>query len=508
MRYSYSRIECWKNCPYQYKLRYIDKLQTLPEQNADNPLYLGTAIHTAFETGKVEDAIKSYRSNYRVITDANITEEIKLEYLIPKVLELLPEAECEVEIKTNDFIGYIDRLVYLFTDEQGIKHYEIWDYKYSNNVNHYLESGQLHIYKYHFELTHPNCVVDHLRYVFIPKINIRQKLKAKPPETIIEFRNRVREHLEAAEIKIVEIDYDSNRIQEFKDDCKRNACSTTFPKNQTRLCDWCAYKKYCESNGQEDWMIINNIGEENMNLPENKKRELKKEKLTQLPDLFIYGASYVGKSTFYDSLDNVLFINTDGNCDMYQNPSIYIGKTVQMNGRMKIEKSAWQNFLDVIEELEKKENTFKYIALDLVEDLREHCRVHMCDKLKIAHESDSNYSKGWDMVTTEYNQAIKRIKAAGYTVLYVSKEVTKDVTPKGGTPYTTYNPNLPEKTANMLAGTVKLTCRISVDEKGERWLNLKPNVHEFGGGRYNFKVDKCKLSVAELLKAINEADTK
>ena len=147
MRYSYSRIECWKNCPYQYKLRYIDKLKTLPEQNADNPLYLGTAIHTAFETGSVEDAINSYRSNYRIITDAHITEEIKLEYLIPKVLELLPTAECEVEVKTDDFIGYIDRLVYLFTDEQGIKHYEIWDYKYSNNINHYLESGQLHIYK-------------------------------------------------------------------------------------------------------------------------------------------------------------------------------------------------------------------------------------------------------------------------------------------------------------------------------------------------------------------------
>ena len=143
-----------------------------------------------------------------------------------------------------------------------------------------------------------------------------------------------------------------------------------------------------------------------MNLPENKKRELKKEKLTQLPDLFIYGASYVGKSTLFDSLDNVLFINTDGNCDMYQNPSVYIGKTVQMNGRMKVEKSAWQNFLEVIEELEKRENTFKFIALDLVEDLREHCRVYMCDKLKIAHESDSNYSKGWDMVTTEYNQAV------------------------------------------------------------------------------------------------------
>ena len=260
MRYSYSRIDCWKKCPYQYKLRYVDKLKTLPDQKADNALYLGTAIHTGFETGSVEEAIKDYRSHYYIITDENITEEIKLEYLIPKALELLPEAECEVEIKTDNFIGYIDRLVYLFTDEQGIKHYEIWDYKYSNAIDRYLESGQLHLYKYYFEKTNPNVCVDHLRYVFIPKVSIRQKLKAKPPETLTEFRERVKEHLDAGEIKIVEIVFDSTRIQEFEDDCKRNACSVSvgeFPKNPTRLCNWCEYQQYCESEGQIDWMIIN-----------------------------------------------------------------------------------------------------------------------------------------------------------------------------------------------------------------------------------------------------------
>jgi hypothetical protein len=440
-------------------------LKTLPDQAPDNPLYLGVAIHEAFETGHLDEAIESYRSNYYSLDNDNINEEIKLEYLIPKVLELLPEAECEVEIKTDDFVGYIDRLEYLFTDENGIRHYSIWDYKYSNNIEGYLNSPQLSIYKYYFEKTHPGCVVDHLKYVFVPKIKIRQKLKTKPPETIVEFRQRMLEHLEASEIKIIEVDYDENSVTQFQLSCQLLKEVKSFPKNPTKLCNWCQYQKYCESNGSVNWMIINDVKEDSMNLPENKKRELKKEKLTQLPDLFIYGASYVGKSTLFDSLDDVLFINTDGNCDMYQNPSVYIGKTVQMNGRMKIEKSAWQNFLDLIEELEKRENTFKYVALDLVEDLREHCRVHMCDKLKIAHESDSNYSKGWDMVTTEYNQAIKRLKAAGYTVLYISKEVTKDVTPKGGTPYTTYKPNISEKTADMLAGTVKLTCRVFVDER-------------------------------------------
>jgi hypothetical protein len=57
----------------------------------------------------VEAAVENYRSNYYVLTDLHINEEIKLEMLIPKVLALLPEAECEVEISTDDFKGFIDR---------------------------------------------------------------------------------------------------------------------------------------------------------------------------------------------------------------------------------------------------------------------------------------------------------------------------------------------------------------------------------------------------------------
>lgn len=252
MKFSYSRLECFTNCPYQYKLRYIDKLKTLPDQSASNALYLGTAIHEAFETGNLEDAINSYRSNYYMLTDEHINEEIKLEYLIPRVLELLPEAECEIEISTEDFIGYIDRLVYLYTDKDNIKHYSIMDYKYSNNINRYLESKQLHIYKYYFELTHPNTVVDSLYYVFVPKISIRQKKS----ETLHEFRQRLKENLESGEIKIIEIDYDSDSISQFIKCCQQLKTVKSFPKNPTKLCGWCQYQEYCESDGQVDYMIL------------------------------------------------------------------------------------------------------------------------------------------------------------------------------------------------------------------------------------------------------------
>ena len=508
MKFSYSRVECFANCPRQYKYRYVDKLKTLPDQSPDNALYLGTALHLGLETGSVDAAVATYMSNYTLIDDYNINEIIKLEYVLPIALKKLPDGLCEVEITTDDFRGYIDRLCPTYIDSDGIQHWDLYDYKYCSNEERYKTSKQLHIYKYYYELTHPGNVIDHLYYLIIKKVNIRQKLKAKPPETLNEFRNRLMEHLEASQIFLMEVEYADNSISQFKGCCQYLKVAKSFPKNETKLCDWCEYKEYCRSDGKIHWEIINDYWEDEMKLPENKKKDLKKEKLTELPSIYLYGESYVGKSTFFDSFDNILFLNTDGNNDMYTNPSLFIGNTSTMNGRIKQDTLAWEHFLDTINELEKRENTFKHIVLDLVEDFREYCRVYMCQKLKIAHESDSAYSKGWDMVTTEFNQAIKRLKAAGYYVHYISKELTKDVTPKNGVPYTVYRQNIQEKTAKMLEGTVKLTARAFADDRGERWIDLTSNVHKAGGGRYIFKVDKCKLDKNELLKAINEAELK
>ena len=44
-RFSHSRVECATKCPYKYKLKYKDKLTTLPDQEPNNALYLGLGSH-------------------------------------------------------------------------------------------------------------------------------------------------------------------------------------------------------------------------------------------------------------------------------------------------------------------------------------------------------------------------------------------------------------------------------------------------------------------------------
>lgn len=245
MRFSYSNISTFGNCPYQWYLKYIEHLKTLPETNADNALWLGLGLHKGIECG-VEAGIAEYKSHFNIITDENINWITQLEYQIPRVIDLLPrDGEHELEVKTDKFVGYID---YVCGDT-------LYDFKFSNNIDSYLESPQLSIYKHYLEKVRPDIKINHLKYVFVPKIQIRQKFKAKPPETLTEFRARLKEHLEASEIKIIEVPFKESFITDFETCCDIVAGCKEFPKNPTRLCDWCQYQAYCESNGQEDWMI-------------------------------------------------------------------------------------------------------------------------------------------------------------------------------------------------------------------------------------------------------------
>ena len=92
-------------------MRYLQRLNTLPPDEADSPLILGTALHTGIEES-LEAAVKKYCSSYPIITDEHINEVIKLEHVIPLARAGIPPGGAfEVPIMDKDFVGYIDYLV-------------------------------------------------------------------------------------------------------------------------------------------------------------------------------------------------------------------------------------------------------------------------------------------------------------------------------------------------------------------------------------------------------------
>lgn len=214
-----------------------------------------------------------------------------------------------------------------------------------------------------------------------------------------------------------------------------------------------------------------------MILPKAERRQVGQ---TTKRKLWIYGGAFSGKTTFMDSAPMPLNLNTDGNIQFVTMPFIPIKDTYE--GRIKV--LAWDNFKKTIDELEKKDNDFKTIIVDLLEDTYESCRLYMYDKLGISHESDDSF-RAWDKVRTEFLSTIRKLMNLDYEniVLISHEDTTKDITKKSGDKITAIKPNIADKVANKIAGMVDIVARVVVEDDDSRTLNFKSNEVIFGGGR-------------------------
>lgn len=469
---SHSKVECFEFCPYRYDLRYNQRIKTISPDNADNALYLGTALHTGLEKD-VQTAIHEYFMEYPIISDAQVNEAMKLEVMIQKAKVMIPPGEYEVKIEDDDFIGFIDLLAPAKTEQKlGGEHqvipnvYDLYDFKYSNNVSKYKDSPQLHLYKYFFEKNNPGKIIRNLYFLFVPKVNIKQSEK----EDLLQFRQRLQGELDKKEPQLIRIEYDPEKVINFLLSTKNMLEAQEFPQNTSWLCNYCEYKDYCQK------------GIDYMNLPSSERRNIGE---TKKRKIWIYGAAFSGKTTMLDDAPNPLNLNTDGNVQFVTMPYISIKDEITVNGRVTNRKFAWEVFKDTIAELEKKQNDFQTIIIDLLEDTREMCRIYMYDSLGIQHESDSGYGKGWDIIKTEYLSTMRRFFNMDYENLIVvsHEDISKDITKKNGQNVTRIAPNIQDAIANKIAGMVDIVARVVVEDDESRTLNFKSNEVIFGGGR-------------------------
>lgn len=475
----YSAVSTFENCPYQYKLRYIDKVEMLDDYEATDALKIGTALHRGIETN-VPTAIQEYFNSYPIITDAHITEAIKLETMIPKVKEVIPDGQHEVFFEYGAFKGTIDLLV-----DNKDSTFSIYDFKYSNNIDKYMQSAQLHVYKAFAEKA-LNITVSHLYFVFVQKVQIRQK----KTEDLNQFRLRLKNTLQDAQVQVKEVSYDVNKVFNFMQNQVKILTCSDYIKTPSKLCDWCEYQEFCEK--QE---VIN------MALPSTNRVEVEK---TSKKKIWIYGAPYSGKTTFADQAPTPLNLNTDGNVKYVTMPRMAIKDEVTTEGRITKRKFAWEIFKEAISDLEKGSD-FETIVVDLLEDTYEYCRLYMYDQLGITHESDDSF-RAWDKVRTEYLSNIKRLLNLDYNIILISHEDTsKDLTKKGGDKVTAIMPNLNEKASKKIAGMVDLVARLVVDGD-KRTLNFKSDEVVFGGGRLQgVKTTEIPLSWDALCAVYDEA---
>jgi len=238
-------------------------------------------------------------------------------------------------------------------------------------------------------------------------------------------------------------------------------------------------------------------------LPKNERRK------TEAPTkrtMWLYGAPFSGKTTFADSAPDPLMLNTDGNAVYVTAPYISIKDEITVTGRITQRKMAWTVFKEYIEELEKGQNDFKTIVIDLVNDTYEMCRLYMYDKLGITHESDDSY-RAWDKVRTEYLSTMRRVTNLPYEniILLSHEDATKDLTKKTGEKITSIKPKMADKVADSIAGMVGFVGRVYVDE-GKHLLSIRSDEVVYGGGRLGINNVVIPLAWDEVIKLFDKKD--
>ncbi|MCV2505966.1 AAA family ATPase [Melissococcus plutonius] len=504
MKYSYSRVSLFDQCPYHFKLRYLDKYQEVPDYSANSPLILGQALHKGIETN-YETMLEDYYKSFPVITDAQINEAIKLEKMLPKVIDFIDNnfKQCELiheyKIDKPEYIGYVDLIV---KDAEG--QCLVIDFKYSNNIKNYLDSEQLHIYKYYLE--QDGFKIKQLGFLFIEKVNIKQG-----KSNLYQFRKRLTGKLKSAKVTFIPIEFNKSKVTKFLNSIKQIESTTEYPSNPSGQCFSCAAinnkkaSKYTTLTPPDYLNILQNTnGGIEMVLPSVERRDI--EKVTKRV-MWWYGAPFTGKTTLANEFPNPLMLNTDGNIRFVDAPFVSIADKVEVKGRITETIKAWEILDETILDLEKGDNEFKTIVIDLLEDIYQACRFYEYDKLGIEHESDNSF-KAWDIVRNTFLQMMKRIVHLPYeNIIFISHEdISKDVTKKTGDKITSITPNLQDKAALKVAGMVDIVGRIVADDD-IRKMEFKSKDYVFGGGRLpNLPVTEIDLDVKQIMDVYDQAN--
>ena len=246
--YSHSRLSCFEQCPYKYKLKYINKVE--PETAQSIEVYMGSRVHETLEKLYRDLAYKKTNALEELLTflrdewNKNWTDDIlivKEEYTKENYLHMAEQFisdyyqryypfDHEKTIAIEDQIiidldgsgeyklqGFIDRLT-----EREDGYYEIHDYKTNSRLPlpEYIDSDrQLALYAIGVKLRYPDVKDVRLVWHFL-------KFDKEIDST------RTDEELEQLKKETIQL-IDTIEKQ------------TSFPTNPSMLCNWCEYKPIC-----------------------------------------------------------------------------------------------------------------------------------------------------------------------------------------------------------------------------------------------------------------------
>tara|TARA_B110000014_G_scaffold40986_1_gene26946 strand:- start:49 stop:1260 length:1212 start_codon:yes stop_codon:yes gene_type:complete len=247
--YSHSRLGTYENCPFQYKLRYVNKIKPILGNSIES--FMGSMVHDSLEwlyklaqdsniitkATLLEKYEKLWNENWdetiRVIkkdlTADNFKEtgqtclEMYYDRYHPfdQAITIGLEERMMIELPENKKMqGYIDRL-----DKIGDGHFAVHDYKTSNRVppqNKADKDRQLGLY----------ALAVHQRYPEVKKIDLIWHYVRFDEEVRSTRDEKQLDSMISSTVSLINVIEAATERKEF-------------PTKTSILCNWCEYKAQC-----------------------------------------------------------------------------------------------------------------------------------------------------------------------------------------------------------------------------------------------------------------------
>ena len=217
--YSFSRIDAHRHCPKKFQYKYVDKI---PEGYTDRSALLkGGAVHSILEHFPDTSPHKLAPDFQHVVDKFLLTDKAKRLLFRTSVREhdfgITENFEiCEYNDKNAMFRGSVD---FITMTDVGLILVDWKTGKAKDKI--YQDYTQLMWYAVYFFLKYTKINSIIISYVYVEHENISNDL------------HLTRENLENYKNTLIE------SIQKIETD-------EVFPKNKSRLCDWCAFKDHCQ----------------------------------------------------------------------------------------------------------------------------------------------------------------------------------------------------------------------------------------------------------------------
>lgn len=153
----------------------------------------------------------------------------------------------------------------------------------------------------------------------------------------------------------------------------------------------------------------------------------KQENLTKHLKMFVYGASFSGKTTFASTFPKPLLISTDGNFKHIDIDAAIITDEMdwQTTSGVKIKKSGWDIFKDLVELLSKSD--YETIIVDVIKDIYDMCRNTVLKSQGVIHESEIKaQGKSWALIDTEFLPVLRKLMTLNKNVILITHEKDRD----------------------------------------------------------------------------------